>query len=126
MTHLHITAWVLALILLVISYSMYKNGNNKVGKIIHMIVRLDYLLILYSGGSLFADYATAGLPEFPLLGELIVKLIAGLWVISSIEMILVKASKQKPAKSFWIQFVIAFIIVLVLGFFRLPNGFYFG
>lgn len=75
---------------------------------------------------MFADYATAGLPEFPLLGELIVKLIAGLWVISSIEMILVKASKQKPAKSFWIQFVIAFIIVLVLGFFRLPNGFYFG
>ncbi|ENH95657.1 hypothetical protein J416_15047 [Gracilibacillus halophilus YIM-C55.5] len=116
MTHLHITAWALALILLIVSYALYKKGS-KAGKIVHMIVRLDYLLILYSGGDLFAQYAAM---DFPQLGELIVKIIAGLWAITAIEMILVKTSKSKPAGSFWIQFIIALIITIVLGFVRLP------
>ncbi|GAA0301098.1 putative membrane protein SirB2 [Gracilibacillus halotolerans] len=116
MTHLHVTAWVLGVILLIVSYVMYKKGN-KAGKILHMVLRLDYLLILYTGGDLFAEYAREG---FPFLGELIVKGIAGLWVIAAMEMILVKTSKSKPAKSFWIQFVIAFLIAVILGFFRLP------
>jgi uncharacterized membrane protein SirB2 len=115
MTHLHITSWVLAIILLLISYAMYKKGS-KAGKIVHMILRLDYLLILYSGGDLFALYAESG---FPQLGELIVKVLAGLWVIISMEMILVKTAKQKQAKSFWIQLIIALLIAVVLGFFRL-------
>ncbi|UOQ86543.1 YisL family protein [Gracilibacillus salinarum] len=119
MTHLHITAWVLALILLFVSYAMYKKGN-KAGKILHMILRLDYLLLLYSGGDLFAQYMDGGFSTYA--GELIIKALAGLWVIAAIEMILVKTSKGKSAKSFWIQLVIAAVIVLVLGFGRLPMG----
>ncbi|WP_163537101.1 YisL family protein [Gracilibacillus sp. YIM 98692] len=116
MTHLHITAWVLGLILLLISFIFYKQGH-KAGKILHMILRLDYLLILYSGGDLFAEYASGG---FPFLGELIVKGLAGLWVIAGMELVLVKTSKGKPAKGVWAQLIIALIIALVLGFFRLP------
>jgi uncharacterized membrane protein SirB2 len=119
MTHLHITSWALGLILLIISYVMYKKGS-KAGKILHMILRLDYLLILYSGGDLIAEYARIGFPGFPLLGELIIKLIAGLWVIVAMEMILVKTAKSKQAKSFWIQLIIAAAIAIILGFFRLP------
>ncbi|WP_066187028.1 MULTISPECIES: YisL family protein [Gracilibacillus] len=118
MTHLHITAWVLAVILLFVSYAMYKKGS-KAGKILHMILRLDYLLILYSGGDLIADYFIGTNSYLP---EAIVKGVAGIWVIAAMEMILVKTAKSKPAKSFWIQFIIAFIIVLVLGFGRLPIG----
>lgn len=114
MTHLHITAWALALILLVLSLVLYKQGK-KAGKILHMILRLDYLLILYSGGTLFSEYL--GTDYMP---EVIVKSLAGLWVIASIEMILVKATKGKPTKSFWIQLVISLVLVLVLGFWRLP------
>lgn len=84
-----------------------------------MILRLDYLLILYTGGDLFAEYASVG---FPFLGELIVKSLAGLWVIVAMEMILVKVSKSKPVKNFWIQLIIALLIVLILGFGRLPMG----
>ncbi|KAB8139185.1 YisL family protein [Gracilibacillus oryzae] len=119
MTHLHITSWALGLILLIIAFVMYKKGS-KAGKILHMILRLDYLLILYSGGDLIAEYMSIGFPEFPLLGELIVKLIAGLWVIVAMEMILVKTSKSKPATSYWVQLIIAAAIAIILGFFRLP------
>ncbi|HLR53670.1 MAG TPA: YisL family protein [Pseudogracilibacillus sp.] len=115
MAHLHITAWVIAFILLFVASSMYQRGSKKPGKILHMIVRLDYLLILYSGGSLFAEYTNIS-------GELIIKVLAGLWAIASIEMILVKTGKEKPAKSWWIQFVIAAIIAIALGFGRLPLG----
>ncbi|WP_186579067.1 YisL family protein [Aquibacillus kalidii] len=120
MTHLHITAWVLGLILFFVSLSFYKQ-EKKAGKILHMILRLDYLLILYSGGSLSTQYFT----ESYMLGEAIVKILAGLWVIASLEMILVKVSKGKPTKSFWIQFAVAFAITLVLGFGRLTYGLHF-
>lgn len=115
MPHLHITAWVLAFILLFISFSMYRGGKKKPAKILHMILRLDYLLILYTGGSLFADYESISF-------LLIVKLLAGLWAIIAMEMIGVKASKGKPTGSFWMQFVIAVVIAIVLGFGFLPLG----
>ncbi|GAA0491603.1 YisL family protein [Salinibacillus aidingensis] len=116
MTHLHITAWVLALILfaIVLAFSN-QSGKEKPAKILHMILRLDYLLILYSGGDLFANYGSMS-------GELIIKAIAGLWVIIAMEVIAVRKQKGGATKSWWTQLVIAFIIALVLGFGRLPYG----
>ena len=116
-THLHITAWVLALILLIVVLILHKQGKG--AKIVQMILRLDYLLILYSGGDLLANYIKGG----NMLGEAIAKGVAGLWVIVALEMISVKTAKGKPAKSWWIQLVIAFLITLILGFGRLPGGF---
>ncbi|KGX83934.1 YisL family protein [Pontibacillus marinus] len=119
MTHLHITSWVLALILLGVAVWLYRFGKAKPGKIVHMILRLDFLLILYSGGSLIGNYFE-GISGFT--GELIIKVIAGIWTIAAIEMIANKAKKRQPARTWWIQFFIAFIIAVVLGFGRLPLG----
>lgn len=115
MAHLHITAWVIAFILLFVVTSLYRKDNMKTGKILHMILRLDYLIILFSGGSLFFDYSKYS-------GELFIKVIAGLWTIVAIEMITVKTGKGKPSGSWWIQFVVAALIAIVLGFFRLEKG----
>ncbi|TXL64019.1 DUF1516 family protein [Cerasibacillus terrae] len=120
-THLHITSWVLALILLIVVLVLHKQGKAKGAKITHMIMRLDYLLILYSGGDLFGAYAKMGMSG-SLLGEVIAKTIAGIWVIAAIEMIAVKTAKGKSTKGAWIQLVIAFIITLILGFTRLTFG----
>lgn len=121
MAHMHITAWVLAFILLILVVMFYKQGNTKLGKILHMVLRLDYLFILYTGGSLLGEYlskdATLGHT-----GELVIKIIAGLWVIIAMEMIGVKTNKQKATKSWWIQLIIAAIIAIALGFARLPLG----
>lgn len=80
-----------------------------------MILRLDYLIILFSGGSLFTQYSNYS-------AELFIKVIAGLWAIVAIEMITVKTNKGKPTKSFWIQFVITALVAIILGFGRLPLG----
>ncbi|GGJ69352.1 YisL family protein [Virgibacillus salexigens] len=117
-THMHITAWALGFILFAIAYVMYKQGKMKPGKITHMILRLDYLFILYTGGSLITPYFNGS----PLMPEAIVKGLAGIWMIAIMEMLLVRLPKQKPLKGLWVQFVIAIIILLALGFFRLPMG----
>ena len=119
MTHMHITAWVVGLILLLVSYAMYKTGN-KSGKILHMILRLVYLLIIITGFLLFINNTGVYTNSAGILGEVIVKMIAGIWVIGA--MVLSKISKAKPAKSAWIQLIVALLIVLVLGFGRLPFG----
>jgi len=122
-THLHITAWALAIILLIITVTLYGKGNKKGGKITHMILRLDYLLILYSGGALLSYLLTNDFSASygsSLLPESIVKGLAGLWAIVAMELISVKTAKGKPTKGAWIQLIIAVIITLILGFGRLP------
>lgn len=116
-THLHITAWALALILFIIILIM---GRGKGAKVLQMILRLDYLLILYSGGALLSWYFKNA--SGATLGEAIVKGLAGLWVIIALEMISVKTTKRKPAKSWWVQLIIALLITVILGFGRLPLG----
>ncbi|RLL45044.1 DUF1516 family protein [Oceanobacillus piezotolerans] len=119
-THMHITSWVLGFILFIIAYMLIKQGKQKQAKIVHMILRLDYLFILYTGGTLTANYIVNA--QMPMLAEAITKALAGIWLIAAMEIILVKINKGKSAKSGWIQFIIALILVLILGFARLPYG----
>lgn len=118
MTHMHITSWVLGFILFFVAYAMLNGGKGKPAKIVQMILRLDYLFILYTGGHLLGIYF--GNIQMPLFAEAITKGLAGIWLIGAMEMILVKKAKGKTTKGAWIQFIIALIIVMVLGFVRLP------
>ncbi|MFG6120418.1 YisL family protein [Thalassobacillus sp. B23F22_16] len=115
MAHLHITAWVIALALLMLVLTFSRAGNAKAAKITQMVMRLFYLVILYSGGSLFASYANIGV-------LVIVKMLVGLWVIAAIEMVAIKVSKGQPASSWWIQLVVSFVLALILGFGFMPLG----
>lgn len=117
MTHAHITAWVLALILFFVALSLHKSGKEKGAKIVQMILRVLYILILVTGLMLLF-----GITNITLLYAL--KSLVGLWVIAILEMILIRAKKQENARGLWIQFIIALVLVLYLGF-RLPIGFYF-
>ncbi|MDQ0217565.1 DUF1516 family protein [Peribacillus cavernae] len=110
MTHMHITTWVVALILFFIAMSMDKSSRGF--KILHMIVRVFYVLIILTGfaliGSAFDVYW--------------LKAIVGIIVIGMMEMILVRAKKGKSTGALWIVFIIAFLVVLYMGL-ALPQGF---
>ncbi|MFS0671967.1 YisL family protein [Ornithinibacillus sp. 179-J 7C1 HS] len=118
-THLHVTAWALAFILFIVALVLHKQGKEKAAKIVQMILRLDYLLILYSGGDLIMNYFNGS----PMLAEAIVKGIAGIGVIAGMEMTLGKIKDGDSAKVGWSVLIVAFIITIALGFFRLPGGF---
>ena len=109
-THLHITTWVIALILFFVALATAKP------KVVHMILRLDYLLILITGIALFIKGMDFGMGM--LYG---LKFIAGLLVIAMMEMSLVKKSKGKPYTTFLVLVFVFFFIALFLGF-KLPMG----
>ncbi|MGG3471119.1 YisL family protein [Neobacillus pocheonensis] len=116
MIHGHITAWVLALILFFVALSLHKSGKAKGVKILQMILRVLYLLIIASGvGLLFMVYRIDV--------WYILKAIVGLWIIGLFEMILSRVVNNRNTSVFWIQFVVAWLLVLYLGFVRLPMSF---
>lgn len=118
-THLHITSWALAIILFVLALIFTKQGKYKAAKILQMITRVLYLVILYSGGQLLMVYFDN---NSPLMNEVMFKVMAGIWVIVSMEMITVKSKGDGGTKGWWISLIIAFVIALALGFGRLPLG----
>lgn len=116
MTHAHITTWVLALILFFVALGLHNSGKAKGAKIVQMVLRLFYILIIVTGALMLHSIASISF-------EYVLKTIIGIWVIASLEMILVRTAKNKSTKGSWIQLVISFIIVMYLGL-SLPLGFW--
>ncbi|PLR97666.1 YisL family protein [Bacillus sp. T33-2] len=114
MTHAHITAWVLALILFFVALGLHKSGKEKGFKVTHMILRVLYLLVLATGFMILFD-----LYKISML--YILKTAVGLWVIVMMELILNKTKTRTKTSVLWVQFIIALVLVLFLGF-RLPLG----
>ena len=116
MIHVHITAWLLTLILFFVAISLNKSGKAKGVKIIQMILRVLYLLIIATGvGLLFSVYKIDV--------WYILKAVVGLWIIGLFEMILSRIIHKRRTSTFWIQFVVAWLLVLYLGFVKLPMSF---
>ncbi|CAM4059736.1 YisL family protein [Lederbergia lenta] len=114
-THAHIATWVIGLLLFVVALFLHKSGNKKATKIVHMVLRLFYLLIIATGAILFAKHSST---DAMLYG---MKFLGGLVVIAMMEMILVKVTKGKKAGVFWVIFIIALIATFLLGV-KLPIG----
>ena len=106
----HISMWLLSIIVFFVSLKM--TGKNL--KIMMMVNRVLYLLIIATGIMLLMKVSVIN-------GEYIAKAIVGVWVIAAMELTNVKRSKGKNQKPFFIQFWVALVLVLLLGF-RLPFG----
>ncbi len=109
-THLHITTWVIALILFFVALAIAKP------KVVQMILRLFYILIIITGVALFIKGMDYG--EGMLYG---LKFLAGILVIGMMEMTLVKKAKGKPYTIFLVLVFVFFFTALFLGF-KLPMG----
>lgn len=110
-THLHITTWVVGIVIFLIAALMGKNSKG-----LHMTLRLFYVLIIITGGALFItgmDYGQGMLYGF--------KFIGGILVIGMMEMVLVRKEKNKPTGMFLILFAVFLLITMFLGF-KLPMG----
>lgn len=113
-THLHITTWVIGLILFFAAVMM--TNGSKGQKITQMVLRVFYIFILLTGIALFMDgmdFDMGMLYGFKLLG--------GIIIIGMMEMILGRMKKQKPSTMFWILLFVFLFITMFLGF-KLPMG----
>ncbi|MEC1178834.1 YisL family protein [Metasolibacillus meyeri] len=106
-THLHITTWVLALVLFFIAALASKPNKG-----VHMALRVMYILIIISGGALFMEWRS-NIAESGMYYDM--KVLFGILVIGFMEMILVRKKKGKPTTMFWALFAIVLAVTLYLG-----------
>ncbi|WP_100404951.1 DUF1516 family protein [Bacillus solitudinis] len=107
----HTGSWAFLLIFFLISYFLYKGGKAKGAKIVHMVLRLFYIIMLVSGAGLLIGYG------FPLL--FIFKAVLALILMYAMEMILVGTKKRTlgtKATMYWIMLAATAIVVVVIGF----------
>lgn len=88
-THAHITTWVVALILFFVAVGLHNAGKNKGMKIVHMTLRLFYLLIILTGALLFWKHQGIDPGLYGIKG------LVGIWVIGMFEMVLVRLQKER-------------------------------
>lgn len=115
-THLHITTWVIAILLFLIAAFM--NPESKGRKIVHMVLRLFYILVIITGLALFISNSSFDAMEYGL------KFLFGLLTIGMMEMVLVRGKKGKSVTMFWILFAVFLVVTMFYGF-KLPIGFNF-
>ncbi|MET3575646.1 YisL family protein [Bhargavaea ullalensis] len=112
-THLHIFTWVVGIILFLIAAIMAKGSKGR--KIVHMVLRLFYILIIVTGAFLFFKWSSS---DSMLYG---IKFLMGILTIGFMEMTLVRQNKNKPVTVMWILFFISLLVTMFLGF-KLPMG----
>lgn len=113
MTHAHITSWLIAIILFLITVSLQRSGSSK-AKMAKMVLRLFYILTIITGALLL--YSIASISVLYVL-----KTLAGLWVIGAMEMVLAAMKKGKSSTVAWVQWVVALVLAIFLGL-MLPLG----
>lgn len=110
--HSHVSAWAMALILFFVVYFLESGGKKKASKILQMVLRLFYILIILTGISLLY------LIGFPV--KFIIKAFLAIWLIYSMEMIITRKAKGllmgRSQTSLWLQFVVSIVLVLLIGY----------
>ncbi|WP_431029224.1 YisL family protein [Lysinibacillus sp. LZ02] len=110
-THLHITTWVVALILFFIAAVSAKKLTG-----VQMALRGVYILMIITGGALFMEHRETVALANNGSGMLYdMKVLFGILVIGFMEMILARKNKGKSVNIFWILFAIVLLVTLYLG-----------
>lgn len=110
----HVLSWVIAFGLFFVAVGLHKAGKHKSLKIVQMVLRLVYILIVVSGVMIFLSLDSISILY-------ILKAAVGIWVISVLELILVRMAKEQSTGLYWVQFAISLAVVLYLGL-KLPLG----
>ena len=103
-THIHITTWVVALVLFFIAAFASKKLTA-----VQMILRVFYIFIIISGVALYLEYSEAFGTTYH------IKALFGILVIGFMEMILGRKNKGKSLNMFWILFAIVLLVTFYIG-----------
>ncbi|CAD2078747.1 UPF0344 protein [Jeotgalicoccus coquinae] len=124
MLHLHLTAIIVAVILFIAVYGMYKKNNtaeNKPAFIMHMVLRVFYLLVLFSGIMVYVGNME-GISNAGSHMQYGIKALLGILSIGFMEMAIVRLKKNSAtANVLMVVCVIAIIATVIMGA-MLPLG----
>lgn len=104
--------WAALLVLFFVTFFLYKKNVEKGAKIVHMILRLIYIVMIVSGVILLSMMA------FPF--NYILKGILAISLMYFMEMILVKTKNGtadgKTIAYYWIMCIVTIMLVVLMGF----------
>ncbi|QQD85931.1 MULTISPECIES: DUF1516 family protein [Jeotgalicoccus] len=110
MLHLHLTAIVISAVLFLVVFFMYKANNspdNKPAKILHMVARLFYVIVLISGLVVYISNME-GISNMDGHMQYGIKVLLGLLSIGFMEMAIVRLKKSATV---W-PMVVALILII--------------
>lgn len=114
MTHIHLTALALALVLFFVVFGLFAAKKAKIANVLHQITRVVYLIVIMTGFLL--------LPMMPFTLGRISKVVLGLITIGLMEIVLVHQSKGEIKARDWVLFIV-FLIATIFAGLLLPLGF---
>lgn len=120
MLHGHVTGWALLVILFIVAGILAKKGNEKGTKVVQMIMRGLYVVIIVTGiGLIFSvdDHYQS------FLAPLITKVVLAIVLLGLMEMTISKMKQRENTTIFWVISLIVFGIILYLGYNVLPLTF---
>ncbi|WP_062197576.1 DUF1516 family protein [Massilibacterium senegalense] len=118
MLHGHVTGWALLIILFIVAGILAKKGNEKGTKVVQMIMRVLYLVVIATGvGIIFsANYGS-------LIAPLTTKIVLAIVLIGLMEMTIPKMKRGENTGLFWVLSFVIFGVILYLGYNVLPLTF---
>lgn len=104
----HTGSWAILVVLFLVSLLLIKLGKAKGGRIVQMVVRLFYIIMLVSGIGMLIGY------DFPAI--YIVKGILAIGLIGAMEVVLGRAKRRESVAVPLIIVVVLVAIVALMGF----------
>ena len=105
----HVGAWEVAIVLLLVGYILYRLDKQKAAKVIQMILRLLYVVIVGSGLWMLFQFHSSD-PLYYLKGLL------GIATIALAEIALKRAAHRHPSLSYLVAALVLFVVVILIGY----------
>lgn len=107
---MHAGSWAIMILLFLVAYFLYRWGKPKGSKIVYMIVRLFYIIMVASGVAMLIQNAQL---------SYMIKAVLAIMMIGIMEVIMGKTKRKEQTGSFWVVFVILAVAVVTLGYLKL-------
>ena len=124
MLHLHLTAIIVSLILFIAVFAMYKKNNssdNKPALILHMVLRVFYLLVLFSGIMIYVGNME-GISAAGSHMQYCIKALLGILSVVFMEVAVVRLKKHSASANVLLVVTLILIIAAVIMGSTLPLG----
>lgn len=124
MLHLHLTAIIVSFILFIAVYFMYKKNNtaeNKPAFIMHMVLRVFYLLVLFSGIMVYVGNME-GISNAGSHMQYGIKALLGILSVGFMEMAIVRLKKNSAKANVLLVICLIAIVATVIMGAMLPLG----
>lgn len=104
----HIGSWAILVLVFLITFLLAKSGKERGAKIVGMVLRLFYVIMLVSGGGMLFRLS------FPLM--YIIKAVLAVVMIGMMEAIIGRTKRRESTGVFWGVMLVLLVLIVLMGY----------